>query len=97
MDAVTTARLALELDRVTNAGGQYTLANGTTVKAATETEAIRHLTSTRFGYYVEGRQFRFPGIGNGWVFDSSIEAAGYTRVSARSSRNLPCNILIKQA
>lgn len=92
----TTANLASELERVINAPrtGYFTLDSGERVKSATESDVKEHLTSTRFGCYEDGRQYRFPGIANGWRFDTEIKKAGYHRVEARNSRGQRCQIVV---
>lgn len=98
MNEAYRAALAAELARVTESGwmgGTFTLSDGTTVKGATETDTIKHLTSKRD--YVDGRKHTFPGIGNGWVFESSINEAGYVIVDGRNKRGQQCAIVTKKS
>lgn len=85
------SRLTEELLRVTCRGEKFKLPSGEVIEGATETDTIKHLTSSR-DYYA-GRKFTFPGIGNGWEFESAIQAAGFQVVRARNYRNTPCNVV----
>lgn len=87
-------KLQTELLRVTAAGGYYNKFKdeaGKDIEGATETDVIKHLTSAHD--FQKGRQYRFPGIGNGWEFSSALKAAGFQIVRARNYRNQPCNIV----
>ena len=83
--------LANELLRATGRGEKFTTLQGETIEGATESDTIKHLTSGRD--YYPGRQYRFPGIGNGWEFESAIEAAGFRIVTARNYRNRICRVV----
>lgn len=86
--------LQTELLRVTGQTGiyhQFTLPNGELIQGATESDTIKHLTSGRD--YVTGRQFRFPGMGNGWNYPVAFREAGFRILSARNYRNQPCRIV----
>lgn len=96
------AKLQEELARVTQRGGAWGTFTvdarachdvGKQILGATETEVISHLTSGRD--YVSGRKHRFPGIGNGWNFESAINAAGYRIVYARNYRNQRCRVVTR--
>lgn len=86
------AQLQEELLRaVVTFGAAYTAADGSKIHGATETETIKHLTSGRD--YFSGRQYRFPGIGDGWRFESAIVEAGFRVVEARNYRGQKCRVV----
>lgn len=64
---------------------------GRIIQGATESDVIKHLTS-KFDFET-GRKTRFPGIGNGWNFESVINAAGFRLVSATNFRNQTCRVV----
>lgn len=83
-----------ELLRVTGRKGIYhtfTLSDGQTIQGATESDTKKHLTSR--GDFVTGRQYRFPGIGNGWEFSSAIEKAGFRLTQAKNYRGQTCTVI----
>lgn len=83
--------LTNELLRATGRGEKFTTLQGEIIEGATESDTIKHLTSGRD--YFTGRQYRFPGIGNGWEFESAINAAGFRIVTARNYRNQICRVV----
>ena len=83
--------LANELLRATSRGEKFTTLQGEIIEGATESDTIKHLTSGRD--YYPGRQYRFPGIGSGWEFESAIEAAGFRIIKARNYRNQICRVV----
>lgn len=96
MDALFITRLTNELFRVCVREGkgyynQFTLPNGERIEGATETDVKKHLTSRHD--YVQGREFRFPGIANGWEFEPAIKEAGFKIVSAKNFRGQTCRIV----
>lgn len=86
------SQLAEEVLRALTHGGKFTLNTGEVIDAATESDVIAHLTSGR--NYHSGRKFRFPGIGNGWRFDSEMNAAGFKVIEARNRRGQKCRIIV---
>lgn len=92
--ATDLSRLADELLRVTTYGGmcgKFETRDGSVIEGSTESDVIKHLTSSRD--YAAGRQYRFPGIGNGWVFEGAIEAAGFRIVEAKNRRGQTCRVV----
>lgn len=71
---------------------KYTLLDGTVIDARTETDVIQHLTA-RYSP-VKGREHRFPGISNGYVFTDAIEEAGFAFVPATNERGQRCRVLV---
>lgn len=88
-------RLKIELDRCCGEGyyNTYTDDTGNKFIGGGESHVKKHLTSSRD--YVSGRQFRFPGIANGWEFESAIRAAGYRLTKARNYRNQSVYVVTK--
>lgn len=91
LSEVGLVRLQNELQRVTRRGELFDV-SGQQVEGATESDTIQHLTSRR--YYVPGRQFRFPGIANGWVFEGEIKRAGFKIVDAVNRRGQRCRVVV---
>jgi len=90
-------QLRTELERVCTDpcdSGMFLVEDGYDVRGATESTVIKHLTSGRD--YVSGRQYRFPGIGNGWNFESAINAAGYRLIRATNRRGQKCRIVVEK-
>lgn len=89
--------LKIELNRIVDAPrtGFYTIEHsGQYIKAATESDTIRHLTTKDHCSAEPGREYRIAGIG-GWRFESTIKEVGFKIVYARNSRNQPCRIVVR--
>lgn len=90
--------LTAEIERAMAYGafkGTFTTSKGETITAITESDLGNHLTSKRFGMYADGRQYRFPGITNGWVFSSRLREAGFEIIGVKNRRNQTCNVIVK--
>lgn len=94
-DPIFLERLRKELDRCCAESfyNTYTNAKGEKVIGGGEAHVKKHLTSSYD--HVKGREYRFPGIANGWEFSSAMEAAGYRIVRAKNYRNQMCSVVTK--
>lgn len=90
------ANLQMELERCCAPGyyNTYKDSNGKEFTGGGESHVKQHLTSSY--NHVSGRQFRFPGIANGWNFEPTIKQAGYCVVEGINYRGQTCRVVIKK-
>ena len=86
-------RLKLELARCCGEGyyNTYKDEKGQVFFGGGESHVKKHLTSS--SDYVKGRQYRFPGIANGWEFRDAMRAAGYHVVKGINYRGQSCSVV----
>lgn len=90
------ARLKAELERATKPGfyNTYKDANGKVFTGGGEGHVKKHLTSG--SDYVDGRQFRFPGLANGWEFEPALRAAGFKIIKGYNYRNQFVSVVVSK-